>query len=121
MAYDVRVLYELYLPSWPLSDADGANDTLFLAELQQRYTLDDVVFLDDADYLRSVLAEDGYRFQTVRHGNRNAIERVFYKIEKRNSSLETYSVMSSSKQIKSGSKASPLTTIHAQLNPMDSK
>jgi len=50
----------------------------FLTELHHRYRLDDVVFLvDDADYLGPVLAEDSYRFQTLTHGNRNAIERVF--------------------------------------------
>lgn len=33
----------------------------FLAEIYRRYQFDDVVFLvDDADYLRPVLAEDGY-------------------------------------------------------------
>jgi len=42
------------------------------------YQLDIVEFLvDDTDYLGSVLAEDGYRFQVIQHGNRNAIERVF--------------------------------------------
>jgi putative transposase len=50
----------------------------FLAELHRRYQLDGVLFLvDDADYLGPVLAEDGYRFQILAHGNRNAIERVF--------------------------------------------
>ena len=50
----------------------------FLAGLHRRYQLNDVVFLvNDADYLAPVLAEDGYRFQVLTHGNRNAIERVF--------------------------------------------
>jgi len=50
----------------------------FLAELHRRYHLDNVEFLvDDADYLVNVLDEDGYRFQMISHGNRNAIERVF--------------------------------------------
>jgi len=56
----------------------------FLSELHRRYQLDTVEFLvDDADYLGPVLAEDGYRFQVIRHGNRNTIERVFWKIERR--------------------------------------
>ena len=60
----------------------------FLADLHRRYQLDDVVFLvDDADYLEPVLAEDGYRFQVLAHGNRNAIERVFWEIERRTSSF----------------------------------
>ena len=60
----------------------------FLTELHRRYQLDDVKFLvDDADYLGPVLAEDGYRFQIIQHGNRNAIERVFWEIERRTSSF----------------------------------
>ncbi|MFC7187808.1 IS6 family transposase [Halorubrum yunnanense] len=59
-----------------------------LTELHRRYQLNNVEFLvDDADYLRSVLAEDGYRFRVIRHGNRNAIEDVFWKIEQRTSSF----------------------------------
>jgi len=60
----------------------------FLAELHRRYQLDDPVFLvDGASYLGTVLDEDGYRFQVVQHGNRNAIERVFCEIERRTSSF----------------------------------
>jgi len=50
----------------------------FLTDLHHRYQPDDVLFLvDDAEYLGPVLAGDGYRFQAIPHGNRNAIERVF--------------------------------------------
>ena len=60
----------------------------FLTELHRRYQLDDVKFLvDDADYLGPVLAEDGYRFQIIQHGNRNAIERVLWGIERRTPSF----------------------------------
>jgi len=60
----------------------------FLAELHRRYRLDGVEFLvDDADYLMNVLDEDGYRFQMMSHGNRNAIERIFWEIERRTSSF----------------------------------
>ena len=60
----------------------------FLTELHRRYQLDNVEFLvDDADYLVNVLDEDGYRFQMRSHGNRNAIERIFWKIERRTSSF----------------------------------
>jgi putative transposase len=56
----------------------------FLTDLHRRYQLDNVVFLvDDADHLGLVLAEDGYRFQVLAHGNRNAIERIFLEIEHR--------------------------------------
>ena len=62
----------------------------FLTELHRRYQLDNVEFLvDDADYLVNVLEEDGYRFQMISHGNRNAIERVFWEIERRTSSFAT--------------------------------
>lgn len=51
---------------------------MFLDELHRRYRLDGVTFLVDcAAYLTKVLASDGYRFQVIRSGNRNAIERVF--------------------------------------------
>ena len=60
----------------------------FLAELNRRDDLDDVLFLvDDADYLGPVLAETGHRFRTISHGNRNAIERVFWEVERRTSSF----------------------------------
>ena len=60
----------------------------FLAELHRRYDLDDVLFLvDDADYLGSVLAETRHRFRIISHGNRNAIERVFWEVERRTSSF----------------------------------
>ena len=50
----------------------------FLTELHRRYRLDNVEFLvDDADYLVNVLDEDGYRFQILPHGNRNATEYIF--------------------------------------------
>ena len=50
----------------------------FLAELHRRYQLNDVEFLvNDADYLVTVLDEDGYRFRIISHGNRSAIGRVF--------------------------------------------
>jgi transposase-like protein len=62
----------------------------FLAELHRRYQLNNVEFLvDDADYLVNILEEDGYRFQMISHGNRNAIERVFWEIERRTSSFAT--------------------------------
>ena len=62
----------------------------FLTQLHRRYRLGDIEFLvDDADYLVNVLDEDGYRFQMISHGNRNAIERVFWEIERRTSSFAT--------------------------------
>jgi len=61
----------------------------FLTELHRRSQLAGVEFLvDDADYLGTVLAEDGYRFQPLTHGNRNAIERIFWEVERRTSLFE---------------------------------
>ena len=72
------------------STATKQTTRWFLADLHRRYQLDGVQFLvDDADYLGSVLDEDGYRFQVISHGNRNAIERIFWEIERRTSSFAT--------------------------------
>jgi putative transposase len=60
----------------------------FLADLHRRHQLDGVTFLvDDADYLVEVLDADGYDFEVRRHGNRNAIERVFREVQRRTSSF----------------------------------
>ena len=60
----------------------------FLTEVHRRCQLDDPEFLvDGASYLGTVLDEDGYRFQVMSNGNRNAIERVFCEIERRTSSF----------------------------------
>ena len=66
------------------STANKQTTRWFLTELHRRYQLTNVEFLVvDADYLGPVLAEYRYRFQVIRHGNRNAIERVFWEIERR--------------------------------------
>jgi transposase-like protein len=60
----------------------------FPDELHRHYHSDDVLFLvDDADHIGPVLGEDGYRFQVISHGSRNAIERVFHEVERRKLSL----------------------------------
>jgi transposase-like protein len=60
----------------------------FLADLHRRCKLTSVEFLvDDADYLVNVLKEDGYRFPMVTHGNRNAIKRVSWEVERWTSSF----------------------------------
>ena len=64
----------------------------FLADSHRRYQLDGVTFLvDAASYLSPVLTEGGYRFQILLHGNRNAIERIFRKVERRTSSFANIS------------------------------
>lgn len=54
------------------------DDAVVSGRVYRRYRLEKVALLvDDADYLAPVLAEDGYRFQILARGNRNATERVF--------------------------------------------
>jgi len=49
----------------------------FLQELQQKHdVLDAVLLVDHANHLAAALRRAGLRFQTMRHGNRNAAERV---------------------------------------------
>ncbi|WP_077152283.1 IS6 family transposase [Halorubrum tropicale] len=85
-AVDPQTNEILHLSLYPT--ANKQTTRWFLTELHRRYQLNNVEFLvDDADYLGSVLAEDGYRFQIIRHGNRNAIERVFWETERRTSSF----------------------------------
>ena len=43
--------------------------------------------VDHVHHLSAALNRAGLRFQTVRHGNRNAVERVFRKIKCRTSSF----------------------------------
>jgi len=91
----------------------------FLDELHRRYQLDDVVFLvDDADYLGPVLAEDGYRFQMVPHGNRNAIERVFWEVERRTSSFANSFSHVTLETAESWLEAFVVYTTRAKLNAM---
>src|SRR6056297_3377394 len=53
----------------------------FLRELQEKHDVSDAVFLVDyAQHLAAALRRAGLQFQTVRHGNRNAIERVFREV-----------------------------------------
>ena len=60
----------------------------FFAELHRRYQLSNVEFLvDDADHLVTALDEDGYRFRMISYENWNAIECVFWEIERRTSSF----------------------------------
>ncbi|TQQ83229.1 IS6 family transposase, partial [Halonotius terrestris] len=54
----------------------------------EKHSLRNIVFLVDyAHHLSAALNRAGLRFQTVRHGNRNAVERVFREIKRRTSSF----------------------------------
>jgi putative transposase len=61
---------------------------LFLRELREKQHVSDVTFLvDDAHHLKNALDRLGLRFRVCRHGNRNAIERVFREVKRRTSSF----------------------------------
>jgi putative transposase len=60
----------------------------FLRELREKHDIKNAVFLVDyAQHLAAALQRAGLQFQTVRHGNRNAVERVFREIKRRTSSF----------------------------------
>ena len=60
----------------------------FLRELRKKHDVEDAVFLvDHANHLATALRRSGLRFQAVRHGNRNAVERVFREVKRRTSSF----------------------------------
>jgi putative transposase len=61
---------------------------LFLRELREKQHLSDVTFLvNGAHHLTNALDQLGLRFQVMRHGNRNAVERLFGEIKRRTSSF----------------------------------
>jgi transposase-like protein len=57
---------------------------MFLAELREKYLVDDAIFLvDGAPWLQVACCRHSLRFQHVTHGNRNAVERVFKELKRR--------------------------------------
>ena len=60
----------------------------FLQELREKHDVSDAVFLVDyAQHLATALRRAGLRFQMIRHGNRNVVERVFREVKRRTSSF----------------------------------
>jgi putative transposase len=60
----------------------------FLRELKQKVPVTQATILvDDAHHLKAALSRLGLRFQMRRHGNRNAVERVFREVKRRTSSF----------------------------------
>ena len=56
----------------------------FLTELSEKHDVSDAVFLVDGSYsLQDACQRHGYNFRYEKHGNRNAIERVFRDIKRR--------------------------------------
>ena len=65
-----------------------ALSEIFLRELRQKHEVETAVFLvDGAPHLQAALQRAGLRFQTERHGNRNAVERIFREVKRRTSSF----------------------------------
>ena len=61
---------------------------IFLRELRQKHNVETAVFLvDGAQHLQTALQRARLRFQMRRHGNRNAIERIFRELKHRTSSF----------------------------------
>ena len=61
---------------------------IFLRELRQKHDIESAVFLvDGAKHLQTALSRAGLRFQICRHGNRNAVERIFRELKRRTSSF----------------------------------
>ncbi|ELZ16918.1 transposase [Natrinema thermotolerans DSM 11552] len=63
----------------------------FLQELTEKHDVEDAVFLvDGAQHLQTALRRHGLRFRYEKHGNRNAVERLFREIKHRTSSFSNY-------------------------------
>ncbi len=70
------------------STTTTALTEIFLRELRQRHNVEDAMFLvDGATHLQAALHRAGLRFQTERHGNRNAVERIFREVKRRTTSF----------------------------------
>ena len=56
----------------------------FLAEVSEKHDVDDAVFLVDGSHsLQDACQRHGFDFRYEKHGNRNAVERVFREIKRR--------------------------------------
>jgi len=70
------------------STTTKALTEIFLRELRQKHDVENAVFLvDGAQHLQTALQRTGLRFQMCRHGNRNAVERIFRELKRRTSSF----------------------------------
>ncbi|WP_238705368.1 IS6 family transposase [Natrinema pallidum] len=71
-----------------LSTTTTALTERFLQELTEKHDVEDAVFLvDGAQHLQTALRRHGLRFRYEKHGNRNAVERIFREIKRRTSSF----------------------------------
>jgi len=70
------------------STTTTALTEIFLRELRQKHDVESATFLVDAAlHLKAALRRSGLRFRIDRHGNRNAIERIFREVKRRTSSF----------------------------------
>ena len=70
------------------STTTTALTEMFLRELREKHDVETAVFLvDGAQHLQTALHRAGLRFQMDRHGNRNAVERIFRELKRRTSSF----------------------------------
>jgi len=70
------------------STTTTALTKIFLRELRQKHDVETAVFLvDGAQHLQAARQRAWLRFQMRRHGNRNAIERIFRELKRRTSSF----------------------------------
>jgi transposase-like protein len=61
-----------------------AMTEMFLSELREKHLVDDALFLvDSAPWLQAALHRHGLDYRCKKHGNRNAVERVFRELKRR--------------------------------------
>jgi transposase-like protein len=76
----------------------------FLVELTEKHDVDDAVFLvDGSQSLQAACHRHGFDFRYEKHGNRNAVERVFREVKRRTVCFSTVSATPKQKQPTIGS------------------
>jgi putative transposase len=74
-----EILHARFFPS-----TNAGLTIVFLRELRQKHDLNETTILvDHAQHLTTVLARLRLRFQTLRHGTRNSVERIFREVKRR--------------------------------------
>lgn len=72
----------LHLRLFPTQNT--AVTSIFLSELIKKHDVKDAMFLvDSAPWLQAALHRHGFQFRYERHGNRDAVERLFQEIKGR--------------------------------------
>ncbi|PHQ46333.1 IS6 family transposase [Halorubrum sp. C3] len=85
-AVDPRTNKFLHVDVFPVQNQQFT--LVFLRDLREKHHVDDALFLVDAGgHLTAALSRTSLRFQITRHGNRNAVERVFREVKRRTSSF----------------------------------